>query len=108
MGNSYAVCRKHAPFIRSFDPSCPVAAMFPLGLWRTSSNSAPPGAPLYNGCCYSDGFAWQGDRALANFGSLVSYKIMFDPAPVWAGSAKFNQSEFHKGVMITLLTDSVN
>ena len=27
------------------------------------------GATLFNSCCFSDAFSWQGDRVLSNFGA---------------------------------------
>jgi len=75
--------------------------MADLGLWRLPSE--PPAAPLFKGCCASDDFSWQGDRVVANFGSVVSSRTLFDPAPAWA---LFSGSEFHKGVSLTL-TDVV-
>lgn len=72
--------------------------LFDLGLW--SSKIEPPAAPLYRGCCYSDGFSWQGDRIIATFGKVVSSQILFDdPVPTWAA---FPSSEFHKGMRLTL------
>lgn len=68
-----------------------------LGLWAGSGE--PPGAPLFRGCCSSDNFSWQGDRIVANFGSVVASRTLFDPAPSWA---TFAGSEFHKGVELTL------
>ena len=59
----------------------------------------PPAAPLFRGCCYSDGFSWQGDRIVANFGSVAASRTLFDPVPGWAA---FDGSEFHKGVSLTL------
>lgn len=69
-----------------------------LGLWKLSAGQ-PPAAPLFKGCCYNDDFSWEGDRIIANFGSVVSSKVLFDPAPEWAS---FPTSEFHKGVALTL------
>lgn len=70
-----------------------------LGLRPAASATAPPAAPLFRGCCYSDGFSWQGDRIIANFGSVAASRTLFDPAPGWAA---FAGSEFHKGVSLTL------
>ena len=70
-----------------------------LGLWPAKSSAAPPAAPLFKGCCASDNFSWQGDRIVANFGTVVSSRTLFDPAPDWA---VFSGSEFHKGVLLTL------
>ena len=70
-----------------------------LGLRPAPGAAAPPAAPLFKGCCYSDGFSWQGDRIVANFGSVAASRTLFDPAPSWAA---FAGSEFHKGVSLTL------
>lgn len=70
-----------------------------LGLLPAASAAAPAATPLYRGCCYSDGFSWQGDRIVANFGSVAASHTLFDPAPAWAA---FAGSEFHKGVRLTL------
>jgi len=70
-----------------------------LGLWPAGSAQPPPAAPLFRGCCASDNFSWQGDRIVADFGTVVSSKVLFDPAPSWA---TFSGSEFHKGVLLTL------
>ena len=70
-----------------------------LGLRPSPGAAAPPAAPLFKGCCYSDGFSWQGDRIVANFGSVAASRTLFDPAPSWAA---FAGSEFHKGVSLTL------
>lgn len=68
-----------------------------LGMWHSQAD--PPAAPLYYGCCFSDGFQWQGDRVVANFGSVTSSEVLFDPAPSWAAGPK---SEFHKGMRAML------
>ena len=68
-----------------------------LGLWP--GPDLPPAAPLFRGCCYNDGFSWQGDRIIANFGSVAASRTLFDPVPDWAA---FAGSEFHKGVSLTL------
>jgi hypothetical protein len=74
--------------------------MADMALWgRNGTRGEPPGAPLFKGCCYSDGFSWEGDRIIANFGSVVSSQVLFDPAPAWAA---FSGSEFHKGVRLVL------
>ena len=74
--------------------------MADMALWgHNDTRGEPPGAPLFKGCCYSDGFSWQGDRIIANFGKVVSSQVLFDPAPAWAA---FNGSEFHKGVRLVL------
>ena len=74
-----------------------------LGLWPAAKPGVPatppPGAPLFRGCCASDGFAWQGDRIVANFGTVAASAVLFDPAPAWA---TFASSEFHKGLTLTL------
>lgn len=70
-----------------------------LGIW--SGTTEPPAAPLYYGCCYSDGFDWQGDRVIANFGTVVESHILFDPAPSWANMSA-TPSEFHKGMRAIL------
>jgi len=68
-----------------------------LGIWH--SQFEPPSTPLYYGCCYSDGFQWQGDRIISNAGSLLDHTVLFDPVPSWAA---FEESEFHKGVRAML------
>jgi len=71
-----------------------------IGLWPSSPPiKEPPAAPLYLGCCYSDNFSWQGDRIVANFGTVRSSRVLFDPVPDWAA---FEDSEFHKGVQLEL------
>jgi hypothetical protein len=75
-----------------------------IGLWPRASTVEPPAAPLYKGCCYNDGFGWQGDRIIANFGRVEGYRVLFDPAPAWAA---FNTSEFHKGIQVVLAPSSV-
>jgi hypothetical protein len=72
-----------------------------LGIWPSSS-AEPPASTLFHACCYSDGFDWQGDRIIANFGRAGESTLMFDPAPAWAA---FDGSEFHKGVAFTLHTE---
>lgn len=69
-----------------------------LGVWGEGAG-APPGAKLFNGCCYNDNFSWQGDRIVANFGRVTSSEVLFNPAPAWAA---FNTSEFHRAVVLTL------
>ena len=64
-----------------------------------SGGAEPPAATLFRACCYSDGFDWQGDRIIANFGRAGESTLLFDPAPAWAA---FEGSEFHKGVLFTL------
>ena len=59
-----------------------------LGLLPAASAAAPAATPLYRGCCYSDGFSWQGDRIVANFGSVAASHTLFDPAPAWGGRLK--------------------
>lgn len=76
-----------------------------LGLWPNPTVN-PPSAPLFKGCCGGEvpPFAWEGDRIVANFGAPPTpvATILFDPAPAWA---TFNNSEFHKGVMLQLSLD---
>ena len=64
----------------------------------------PPGSRLFKSCCFNDGFSWQGDRIVANFGSAPETRVLFDPAPEWAA---FDGSEFHKGVELTLTVDGL-
>lgn len=72
--------------------------LFDLGVWGQPT-VAPPGSTLFRSCCVSDGFSWQGDRVVANFGSKPQTRALFDPAPAWAA---FDSSEFHKGVLLTM------
>jgi hypothetical protein len=68
-----------------------------LGIWPAGTE--PPASTLFRACCFSDGFDWQGDRIIANFGRAGESTLLFDPAPAWAA---FEASEFHKGVLFTL------
>jgi len=70
-----------------------------LGIWPAGSAKPPPASTLFHACCYSDGFDWQGDRIIANFGRAGASTLLFDPAPAWAA---FDGSEFHKGVAFTV------
>lgn len=71
-----------------------------LGQWPTPAVN-PPSAPLFNGCCGGETppFAWEGDRIVANFGSYPATTVLFEPVPDWA---VFPNSEFHKGVILSL------
>ena len=72
-----------------------------LGIWEKKGE--PPAPPLYYGCCFSDGFQWQGDRIVSNFGKFVNSQILFDPAPWWANqTTEPYTSEFHKGIRALL------
>jgi len=68
-----------------------------IGLWpKGATQPEPPSSTLFKGCCLGDNFSWQGDRIIANFGTVLSSKVLFDPAPEWA------VGEFHKGVELKL------
>ena len=69
-----------------------------LGIWPRGG-AEPPAAPLFEACCYDDGFQWQGDRIAANFGRAGDSRLLFDPVPPWAA---FDGSQFHKAVTLTL------
>jgi hypothetical protein len=80
-----------------------------LGLW--TSESEPPAAPLYKGCCCTPDadvpgdmpFSWEGDRIVSNAGRVLRSTVMFDPAPQWACNdvlRNTTKSEFHKGVRV--------
>jgi hypothetical protein len=59
----------------------------------------PRAAPLFPGCCQNDGYQWQGDRAMANFGAVSSSHVLFEDPPTWANCSV---SEFHKGVSLVI------
>jgi hypothetical protein len=80
-----------------------------IGLWARTDE--PPAAALFDGCCctpfgpWDTPFSWQGDRIIANVGSAIDSRHLFDPAPQWACSDELRKttgSEFHKGVHLTL------
>jgi len=71
-----------------------------IGVWPAATASQdPPGATLFNSCCYSDAFSWQGDRVLSNFGTVVKQTPLFDPTPAWAD---FAGNEMHRGIYVSL------
>jgi len=51
---------------------------------------------LIRSCCLDDGFHFTFDRVIANFGSEMSTRLLFDPTPEWA------VGEFHKAVVGSL------
>ena len=72
-----------------------------IGAWPAAkAQQDPPGAPLFKSCCYSDGFSWEGDRVLSNFGYAGWSTRLFEPTPAWAA---FPLSEFHRGVRVELV-----
>ena len=59
----------------------------------------PIAAPLFSGCCQNDGYQWQGDRVMTNFGTVNTSSILFNDPPSWANCTG---SEFHKGVSLVI------
>jgi len=74
-----------------------------LGLW-SSQESRPPATPLYRGCCLNDGFQWQGDRIILNFGDAKSIfsRVLFENASSLPWVQSCPNSEFHKGVLMSV------
>lgn len=70
-----------------------------LGLWSPNASDDPPSAPLFRSCCENDDFQWQGDRIIASSGRLIASNVLFDDVPAWA---ECDDSEFHKGVAVTI------
>ncbi|CAE8605934.1 unnamed protein product, partial [Polarella glacialis] len=53
-------------------------------------------SPMYESCCYKtkDGFKWDFDRIITNFGKITTSTLMDDPVPSWAAIS------LHKGVHV--------
>lgn len=49
---------------------------------------------LYKTCCSNDGFTYQFDRIVANFGEDMQSTLLFDPTPAWVGPYPFHRAVF--------------